>query len=139
MSANLGVWTYVIDEIGGWDESFRTPGGDDVDLCWRAQLDSFTLTFARRAIVNYRYRSSLMEVCRQSLRYGMADAHLFSKFRTSGLRSPSGKALFWTYVNLVRGMPSLVAESGRRGAWLRRASYRLGRILGSVRHRVLFL
>ncbi|HVF53718.1 MAG TPA: glycosyltransferase [Actinomycetota bacterium] len=139
LSANLGVWAYVIHEVGGWDESFRTPGGDDVDLCWRAQLGSFVLEFAPRAIVNYRYRSSLKEVCRQHLRYGMAGALLFRKFRTSGYRRPSSKATVGAYVSLMLSLPSLFAGPERRGSWLRRASHRLGRVVGSVRHGVVFL
>jgi glycosyltransferase involved in cell wall biosynthesis len=135
-SCNLGVWSAVFRQTGGFDEEY--PQSHDVEWSWRAQLASFTLGFAPGAVVHYRYRTSSRDVSRQAYLSGLDSARLYRDYRARGLtRMPITHALrIWGW--LVARLPYLLSPA-RRGVWVRRAGEAAGRLSGSVRFRVLFL
>ncbi len=76
-SWNLGVRSVVFAEVGGFDE--RLPVGEDVDLCWRAQLAGHELGEVE-AVMHVRMRTGLRDVFRQAYSYGRADHQLAERF-----------------------------------------------------------
>lgn len=130
---NLAVTRSLFDELNGFDESF-VGGGDDVDFCWRAQLAGARFQYLPDAVVNYRFRPSLRAMARQEAGYGAAEAQLYRKFASHGVRRRSVKALGEDAWWLVSRLPFTLRED-RRGAWIRRASRQCGRFRGAVRTR----
>ena len=138
VGANLGIWADVSQRLGGWSEEF-TNGGEDVDLCWRAQLASFRFCYAPDAVVHFRYRADLKALWRQFRRYGMADTQLYRRFRDQGVGRSGISGALKSWARAAVEIPMLVGRPERKGKWVRQVAYRWGRIQGSVRNRVLYL
>lgn len=129
--SNLAVKRSLFDRLGGFDESF-VGGADDVDFCWRAQLAGASFLYLPDAVVNYRFRPSLRAMACQELGYGAAEAQLYRKFASCGVRRRPLTALGRDFWWLLSRLPFTVRED-RRGAWIRRAARQCGRFKGAVR------
>lgn len=77
-SSNLGVRAEVFEAVGGFDEALRT--GEDIDLCWRAQLAGFGFARSARAVVHSRQRDGRCAVWRQAFAYGTGSRALKRKY-----------------------------------------------------------
>lgn len=86
-TANLGISRQVFTELGGFRPTAQ--GGDDVGLCWRAQLAGYSLGFSARAVVHYRARRSLRGHLIQHLRYGRSLLEQGRAFAAYGTEVPS--------------------------------------------------
>ena len=137
LSANCGIWTAVLQAVGGWNEDY-IQGGTEVDLSWRVQLAAYRLYFAPQAIVRYRFRRSLPALLYQFYRYGRAHPQLYHAFRSYGARRGSFREAcrIWTWLLLY--MRKLMRGRAQRGFWLRLVAYHWGHVWGSIRHGVLF-
>jgi glycosyltransferase involved in cell wall biosynthesis len=133
---NSAVWADVARELG-WDEWFRC-GGEDQDFSWRAQLASYELAFAPGAVVRLRYRTRLRDLARQWYGYGVVAPRLYRSFRPLGMPGPDLREALAAWRWLARRSIRLLPSREGRGNWLRIASLRTGRLVGSIRHRVLF-
>lgn len=138
VGANLGIWRDVLLELGGWNEAYAG-GGDEVELCWRAQLGEYRLGYAPSAVMHYRYRPGLGALFRQMYRYGKAQPQLYQDFRSAGVphRGVMEGLRHWGWVALH--VPDLLGPADRRGVWVRRASLYLGNLRGSLQFRVICL
>lgn len=138
IGANVGLWMDVFRDIGGWSEDL-TWGGEDVEMCWRAQLAGYRLCFAQGAVIHFRYRSDPKALWRQFRSYGMAEPQLFRRYRHAGApRSKTVSALktwAWALVHLR----DLAGSPEQKGTYLRKVAYRWGRLTGSVKSKVLYL
>ncbi len=134
---NLGVWTAVAREIG-WDEDF-TFGSSDQVFAWRCQLASYRLRFAPDALMHLRFRRSMLAMARQFYGYGRSGPKLHRAFREAGIPRPANRLALRRWWDLAHGLPDLLRSRERRGNWIRRAAFRLGRLVGSVRARALVL
>jgi glycosyltransferase involved in cell wall biosynthesis len=135
VGSNLALWSEVLRALGGWNESYATCG-DDVELCWRAQLAGYSLGFARDAVMRYRHRPDLRRLMRQAYNNGLSDARVYSQFRSDGVPPRSLSVDLGKWAELAAHAPDLLRSQARRGRWLRQASFRWGRLRGSARHRV---
>ncbi|MFI1736968.1 glycosyl transferase family 2 [Streptomyces sp. 2333.5] len=138
LGANCGARREVWAQLGGFDERYLY-GSDDVEFFWRAQLAGRELAFVPDAVVHYQLRSTVRQMARQAFRYGRSHPMLFRTFAAHGMPRSSlpGLAREWGWL-LCHGL-HLVGRTDRRAAWLSRAALRSGRLVGSVRHRVLYL
>lgn len=134
--ACLGIWRDTFDQLDGFDESLRF-AGDDVELCWRAQLRGYQLVRTDDALVGYRYRTSLQGSLTQAYRYGRGDIELYARFR-GHIGRPRPKHLLLAYLRLLSGITALVRGADERGAWLWKVSNRFGRLAGSWHARVFY-
>jgi glycosyltransferase involved in cell wall biosynthesis len=134
---NCGVWRAVAVELG-WDERF-TFGSSDIEFGWRARLAGYRIDYAPRAVVRVRVPAGLQALARQWYRYGASDGRLFRTFRRFGMqRSRVGEAArAWAWILVHVG--DLWGPDPTRLQWVRVASLRAGRLIGSVRARTLFL
>jgi GT2 family glycosyltransferase len=135
-SCNLAVWADVFAATGGFSEEY--PQAHDVEWSWRAQLAARTLGFAPDAVVHYRYRTEARGVARQAYLSGLDAARLYRDYRSRGLARPPVSAALRTWAWLAARAPMLLRPD-RRGIWLRRGGEAAGRLVGSLRFRVLFL
>jgi glycosyltransferase involved in cell wall biosynthesis len=139
MTANLGLRWDAFAAVGGFAEQLRT--ASDADLCWRLAGSGVVLAYESAAIVFKRHRIGVMSTFRQYLSYGEEHPLLFRRHRDTGMprRSVSNAARRYaktaTSVARTLGHPRSPAaiEAGAR------VGQDLGRLLGSVRWRSLYL
>jgi GT2 family glycosyltransferase len=135
LGANLAVRREAFRAIGGFDEALRA--GEDIDFCWRLQLQGYRLVSAPAAVVAKRERLDGRSRRRQQFSYGKHDAQLYRRFRAAGMRRNNRltvKTWTWLFVNAPLAWVSPV----RRATWSRAWFLRLGRLVGSIEHRVFF-
>jgi glycosyltransferase involved in cell wall biosynthesis len=134
---NLGVWTCVAREIG-WDQQF-TFGSSDHGFAWRAQLAGYTLSFAPEALMQQRFRRTIWAMARQQFSYGSSGPQLQRAYRGAGIPSAENRQALLVWRRLFATVPDLWRSREHRGRWVRIAAFRLGRLAGSVRARVVCL
>jgi GT2 family glycosyltransferase len=125
----------VFDALGGFSEDLRV--GEDVDLCWRAQQAGCSLVSAPGAVLHYRLRATLPAIFRQALGYGLAMPILYRRFAAQGMPRPSRADALRAWQVALRRMAS--RDRARRAEGVYLAGLALGRLAGSIRHRVRYL
>lgn len=138
VGANFGVRASVLRALDGWREDL-TICGDDIDFSWRAQLECFRLCYARDAVVRYRYRGDPLGTARQFYNYGLMQPGRFREFRRFGVPTNDWKSAIKEWLWILAHAPDLLSTDERRGVWMRKAAYRYGRLVGSIRQRVVYL
>ena len=131
---NMAVWTRVARAIG-WDEDYRF-GSSDHGFAWNAQMAGYTLAYAPDAVIHQRYRRTIWVTARQWYRYGTSSPRLYRAFRSRGMPAPDYADAWRRWKVLARSIPDLWGSRAERGAWIRAASFRFGRVVGSIRARV---
>jgi glycosyltransferase involved in cell wall biosynthesis len=134
-----GVQRSLWDALGGNDETLHATG-EDFDFAMRAHLHrGVEPHFAPDAIYHVRRRSSRKATFRQARRYGRAMAFLYARHARGqvGHRNSSKSAVWaWLWIGLHINE---AFDTNRSVRWAWRAGTRLGRLEGSVRHRVVYL
>lgn len=137
-SANLAVWTDVLNALGGFNEDY-VYGAEDTEFSWRLQLAGYRLGFAPEAIVHYRLRDDVRSLARQFYSYGKGHARLYRDFRSSGMPHSSIRVAAKSWAWLGVHIPDLVRNRTLRAIWIRTAALRLGRATGSVQCLTVYL
>ena len=132
-----GLWRSALEQVDGWNAEYRSH--NDRELSWRVQRASLRLGFAPGALVHYRMRSSLRVLVRKSYRDGEAQVRLYATYRDAGAPRTDTRRALRAWAGFVVHLPELVGSRARRGMYLRRLGEHAGRLVGSVRHRVLYL
>ncbi len=132
----LGVWRALFEALGGFDEDFLRV--QDAFFCVRAQLSGITLQFVPEAVVHVRHPHTPVATFRQARGWGEYSTLLYRRMRELGLpplpRPIRDSLAAWR--SLIRSLPSL-AERAARIRWVFRLGYRVGRLRGSFKYRVL--
>jgi glycosyltransferase involved in cell wall biosynthesis len=58
-TSNASFRKKYLDEVSGFDATFRTPGGEDPDLCYRLMKRGHRCSFAKDLVVNHHSRESM--------------------------------------------------------------------------------
>jgi glycosyltransferase involved in cell wall biosynthesis len=134
-SCCIGIRRDVFESLGGF-AALRTC--EDIDLCWRAQLDGHRIAAVPDAVLHYRFRTRPVAVFRQGVGYGRSHPVLYRRYRHHGMPRPGVRRGLqdWRYAldRLLR--PAAPAER-TEGAYL--VGLALGRALGSARNWVPYL
>jgi len=69
-SFNLSYRKCVLEEVGGFNESFRYASGEDNDLAYRIIKRGYQLAFTRAARVMHHHPHRLLQYLRQQFRHG---------------------------------------------------------------------
>jgi glycosyltransferase involved in cell wall biosynthesis len=134
LGANLAVRRSVFDGVGGFNEDLLM--GEDIDLCWRLQLQGFHFAIAPDAVVAKRELTGFGQVFKKAFSYGRSGPALFRRYRSVGARrNLVGAAKSWSW--LLLSVP-LLFERNRRTEWARAAGMRSGRLVGSISQSVFF-
>ena len=131
----LGVRRAVFEALGGLH---TVPYAEDVDFSWRAQLAGYRLVGAPRAVLHYRYRATLRGIFTQAVNYGVSQPLLYRMYARHGMPRRSWREAAADWWRLLKRARRLRSRSDV-GAWLFLVGILLGRVRGSVRHRVRFL
>jgi GT2 family glycosyltransferase len=135
LGANLAVRREAFQDVGGFDETLTV--GEDIDMCWRLQQTGYRFGYAPHALVHKSDRPTAAEQRRQTFAYGRGDPLLFRRHCSQGMPRASvltAKTWAWLVLNVV-----MIGSAKRRRKWLAVLFLRLGRVVGSIEHRVLYL
>jgi glycosyltransferase involved in cell wall biosynthesis len=126
--------------VGGFDETMDTQ--IDLDLSWRLQAAGHAPAFVPEAVVQYRYRQELASLWRQERAYGAGEARLYAKHRrgagSAGLPRRRLRRTLRGWADVAAALPAAVTRSGR-ARLVTVAGAAAGRLVGSIRHRTLYL
>lgn len=106
-TANACYRRGVLDQLGGFDEGFRHPGGDDPDLSARTRAAGYRLEFVPEAVVYHAEIESLRDYVLHMYRRGIGDVRLD---RNQGRRLRAKLRVLL--------LPVFLARTGR-GCWQR--------------------
>lgn len=70
----------VLDLVGGFDEGYRHPGGDDPDLSWRTRAAGYQLRFVAQAVVYHTELATYADFLRHMYQRGLGEARIATKF-----------------------------------------------------------
>ena len=134
-SGNLAVRRRAFEDLNGFADDLMT--GEDFDLSWRSQIAGHRYVLTTDALVARRDRRGFKAVFNRYNDYGRCGPVLYRRFRADGLRRELVTAAK-TWAWLVLSTPRLLRPEFR-DRWARIAGWRTGRLVASVRQRVLFL
>jgi len=130
----LGVRRKLFLELGGFDRTL--PLLHDTDFCFRLQLSGVPLQFVPEAVVHIRFREDLPAIYHQARRYAEYNVLLYKRYRSRGmppLHWKQGARAWWL---LLRGALFLRSRNDL-AYWLWQCGWRVGRVQGSLKHRVM--
>jgi glycosyltransferase involved in cell wall biosynthesis len=134
LAANLAVRTEAFAAVGGFSEELLI--GEDIDLCWRLQLEGFRFALASDALVAKRERDDSAALFSRALAFGRCGPLLYRRYRGRGAKrdfAGAAKSWLWVLVTLPR-----LGQRHLRRSWVRAVGVRIGRLAGSVTERVFF-
>jgi glycosyltransferase involved in cell wall biosynthesis len=138
VGANHAFRRSIWATIGGYDEDFVN--ATDIDFAWRAQLAGGKLVCNDQATVYYRDRPTLRGIYGRERAYGRAEAQLYRKFHRHGMPKPRRlrrrPSVRWAHQ--LATTYRLLTPGGRR-VWIAHLGKNLGRLEGSLKHRVAYL
>jgi glycosyltransferase involved in cell wall biosynthesis len=88
-TANASFHKSVFLELGGFDESFPFPSGEDVDFGFRLIEAGYDFLIKPEAIVQHIGRVSLFDIIKQSFNRGRGNAYLKAKYPDRFMGPPS--------------------------------------------------
>lgn len=136
--ANTAMHRKVWTETGAFDTSY-VYGSDDVEFFWRAQMKGARIGFAPNAVMYYRLRSDLRGIARQAFRYGYSHPKLFKSYKSLGMPQSDLQQAYLEWIWIMIHLYWLINRKPRQAEWIYRFALRLGRLLASIRHLVLYL
>lgn len=133
---NLGLTRELYDDVGPLDESDELAVAEGVDYFFRAQLAGYEPAFAPDAVIHVRFRATLRSTYRQARGWAEGSVAIHRRYAAQGMPAPG-----W-----VRGLASWglvplrllkVRNRGQFARWIHLLGWRVGRLRGSIRYRML--
>lgn len=87
----------ALDEVGLFDETFRAPGGEELELCHRLLTAGWTLGWAPDAVVEHEFDVGLRRFLRTNYAYGRGTSMAFARMG----RQVSRRRLLRSYAGVV--------------------------------------
>jgi len=133
---NLAMPRAVYEAIGPFDEDL--PALEDTEFCFRAQLGGVRLVCEPAAVVSVRMRATLAGQYRQMRDYAEGQVGLLRRFRRRGMPpAPRWRGLAaWALLPLRL---LVVHDRASLARWVVVLGWRVGRLRGSLRYRLLAL
>jgi cellulose synthase/poly-beta-1,6-N-acetylglucosamine synthase-like glycosyltransferase len=148
-TANTFYLKKISEKIGLFEEKWESAG--DADLAWRMQLETdFKINFVKDAIVYHRHRSTVWSMFKQCLKWGIGSVLLYKKYRNK-MPNRTVKQVFWIlnrlFYAVVKSLMFVILnkeklQKDERSKYLDLISFagwEVGRIIGSVRNKVLYI
>jgi len=123
LSCNLAIRRSVLREIGGWEAALPCQSGEDIELCWKAQLAGFSLGYEENTVMHYRMRSTLRDHAIQQYRDGHSALVARARFPQFG---PQPMVSRWRFTGWLVTRSPLLLRGRDRGAWVGAVARRLG-------------
>lgn len=129
----VGVSRRVFELVGGFREELSP--AHDVAFSWDVQLAGTALHFVPDAVLRYRYRDTLSGLYRQTRQQGSITPLLYKRYRKMGMER---RIAFRAWLDLL-GAVARARTKADLAPIMVLLGYRVGRLTGSIRHRVLYL
>ncbi len=134
----IGLKKRLWQAVGGVDETL--PYLHDTDLCWKLQLSGTPLEFAPEAVIHTRMRHSLRGIYRQACSWGEYNVILYKRYRNHGMPRLSRRAGLAAWLHIFRTLPTYRRmDLAGRAQFIWSLAWRIGRVKGSLKHRVFAL
>jgi glycosyltransferase involved in cell wall biosynthesis len=133
--ASMGITRHLFESVGGFPDDL--PRMYDISLSWEVQFAGTPLQFVPNAIYRVRYRDGLIDLFRQGFGEASCAPLLYKRYRDAGMRRRMLPAVLrsWARLALDLARARTKADLAPLGVRLGRE---LGRLTGSVKHRVFF-
>ena len=137
-SFSIGVKRSLHEAAGGFDESLSAL--EDIDYCWKIQLAGTKLHFISDTAVYYRYPEKFGRMYSQMRGIGENSALLYNQYQRLGMPKLliSWKTAITVLIRLLKQLLR-IRNKEDTAAWLRAFGLRVGRLQGSIKHRVMYL
>ncbi len=83
---NIAVKRSLHEAVGGFDENLTIL--EDVDYCWRIQQLGIKPYEAKDALVHFRLRDRIPQICQRAWKMGVDEGRLYRKHRSQGMTQP---------------------------------------------------
>jgi GT2 family glycosyltransferase len=132
---SVGITRSAFQSAGGFPDDFARMY--DIALSWEVQFAGTTLHYVPDAVYRVRYRSSLLDLYRQGLAEASCAPLLYKRYRGAGMKRRTIERMLKSWARLAMNLVNartkadfapLMVQLGRE----------LGRLKGSLRHRVFF-
>jgi GT2 family glycosyltransferase len=101
VTANCAFRRSALEEVGGFDEDLRQPGGEDPGVCFKLLERGYQLNYRPEAVVHHHYRPGLVDFARTLFRYGKGCRMQTDRYVSSLNRPPSSSPLDMHFGNLT--------------------------------------
>jgi glycosyltransferase involved in cell wall biosynthesis len=134
-AGSTGIKRSVFESVGGFPEDL--PRMVDIAFSWEVQLAGTSLAYAPEALYRVRYRDTLWGLFRQTVAWGEAGPLIYCRYRRVGLRRRTIRQTLklWTKWGIrllrTRSKADLAKLVVLLGGFV-------GRVKGSIRHRILW-
>ena len=137
-SCCIGVKRSLHEAVGGFDESLLAMV--DVDYCWRIQLAGTNLHFVAQTAIYYRYPGRFSRMYSQMRGLGKNAALLYKRYQPLGMPELS-QTWKTPVVILIKLLKTLLRIRSKQdlAVWVRAFGFRIGRLQGSIKNRVMYL
>ena len=138
-SANFGLTAELARALGPFDTQY-IGAGDDIAVSWRATLLGVPPVEVPDAVMHYRLRPAGLAAWRHQYVYGKRMVTLYRQFAQHGMRRRAMRdaARSWRYTLTSSAISPFRPPEQRRAA-LRLLAYDLGRLVGSLEERTIYL
>jgi len=135
---SIGVKRSLHEAVGGFDESVF--GVEDIDYCWKIQLAGTKLHFVSHTTVYYRYPIKFGRIYSRMRGIGENSALLYKRYQPLGMPKllQTWKTAIVTLIKLLKKL-LLIRSKQDKVVWLRAFGLWMGRLQGSIKHRVMYL
>jgi glycosyltransferase involved in cell wall biosynthesis len=133
--ASIGISRAALDAVGGFPEDL--PRMQDIALSWEVQLAGIPLHYVPDALYRIRYRDRLPELFRQGLAGSSCAPLLYKRYRTAGMQRRTVNGMLRSWARLAVDL-SKARTRAELAPLVVRLGREIGRVSGSIRHRVFF-
>jgi glycosyltransferase involved in cell wall biosynthesis len=133
--ASIGISRAAFDAVGGFPEDL--PRMQDIALSWEVQSAGIPLHYAPEAVYRVRYRDGLLDLFRQGLAGSSCAPLLYKRYRSAGMQRRTVNGMLRSWARLMIDL-SKARTRADVAPLMVRFGRELGRLTGSVRHRVFF-
>jgi glycosyltransferase involved in cell wall biosynthesis len=133
--ASMGIARSLFESVGGFPDDL--PRMYDIALSWEVQFAGTPLHFVPEALYRVRYRDNVLDLFRQGFAESSCAPLLYKRYRNAGMTRRSVPAMLksWARLAVDLARARTKADLAPLGVRLGRE---LGRLSGSIRHRVYF-
>jgi glycosyltransferase involved in cell wall biosynthesis len=132
---SIGITRSALDAVGGFPEDL--PRMQDIALSWEVQLAGIPLHYVPDALYRIRYRDRLPDLFRQGLAGSSCAPLLYKRYRSAGMQRRTVDAVLRSWARLAVDL-SKARTRAELAPLAVRLGRELGRLTGSIRHRVFF-
>ena len=122
-TGNVSVRREAFERVGGFDESFRVYGVEDIDLGYQLEMSGETLRFVRQAVAHHDYHPTLADFIAKRRCAGRSLAYFLLKYPHLKMhynfgRHPWCRRTFWFVAcRLANGAAGLVGRPRGLARW----------------------